>query len=105
MLACELCGQPTTRTEPKLSAECYFKYWTKTRMRQADVGKMLLQRIAKLDCETCKLRTEHYVQSRDGVAVLCRCLRCGQVKKENLLSGPQEEGLYPEDNRRPIYVL
>ena len=105
MLACEWCGQPTTRTEePKLCAECYFKYWTKTRMRQPDVGNMLLQRIAKLDCETCKLRTEHYVQSRDGASVLCRCLMCGQLRKENLLSEPQEK-LYPEDNRRPLYVL
>jgi hypothetical protein len=101
-MACEWCGQPTTRKEPKLCAECYFKYWTKTRMRQADVEKMLLQRIAKLDCGMCKLRTEHYLQSRDGVVVFCRCLRCGQIRKESLLSEPQE--MYPEDERRPLYV-
>ncbi|MDG6923545.1 MAG: hypothetical protein JRN67_09665 [Nitrososphaerota archaeon] len=104
MLACEWCGQPTTRTEPRLCAECYFKYWTKTRMREADVGKILIQRIAKLGCEACKLRTEHYVQSRDGVTILCRCLKCGQVKRENLLSGPRETS-YPEDDGRPLYVL
>jgi NMD protein affecting ribosome stability and mRNA decay len=103
MLACEWCGQPTTRTEPRLCAECYFNYWTKTRMRQPDVGRMLLQRIAKLDCDACKLRTEQYIQSRDGVEILARCLKCGQVSKKSLLSAPQMS--YPEDNRWPLYVL
>jgi uncharacterized Zn finger protein len=65
---------------------------------------MLLERISKLDCDTCKLRTEHYVQSRAGAAVVCRCLRCGHARRENLLSEAQER-LYPEDNGRPLYVL
>lgn len=65
---------------------------------------MLLQRITRLDCETCKLRTEHYVLSRDGVAAFCWCLRCGQGKKENLLSETQEKA-YPDDDRKPIYLL
>ena len=73
-------------------------------MREPDVGKILLQRIAKLDCERCKLATEHYVQSRDGAAVLCRCLRCGEVSKESLLSERQER-MYPDDDRRPLYVV
>jgi hypothetical protein len=27
MLACELCGQPTVRQDPRLCAECYYRYW------------------------------------------------------------------------------
>ncbi len=27
---CEWCGQPASRTNPALCAECYYKYWEKT---------------------------------------------------------------------------
>ncbi len=27
MLACELCGQPTVRQNPRLCTECYYGYW------------------------------------------------------------------------------
>jgi late competence protein required for DNA uptake (superfamily II DNA/RNA helicase) len=64
---------------------------------------LLLQQILKLNCERCKLRTEHYVQMRDGAVVLCRCLRCGQPKMKQSLA-EEDPRSYPQDDRRPIYV-
>jgi len=28
---CEMCGQPASRTNPVLCAECYYKYWAKNK--------------------------------------------------------------------------
>lgn len=28
---CEWCGQPAVRRDPMLCAECYFKFWSKTK--------------------------------------------------------------------------
>lgn len=106
MLACEMCGQPTTRKEdPRLCAECYFGYWAKNRMRKLrDAQTPHQQRITKLDCERCKLRTEHYVQFAGDVVLLCRCLRCG-LTEGDLQSGSESNELYPEDESRPAYVV
>lgn len=61
---------------------------------------LLLQQIVKLNCERCRLRTEHYVQIRDGTLLVCRCLSCGQTRR-NLV---EEDRSYPSDDRRPMYV-
>ena len=61
---------------------------------------MLLERILKLNCERCRLRTEHYIQIRDGIILFCRCLRCGQLKR-NI---GEENHTYPPDELKPIYV-
>ena len=33
MLACELCGQPAARKNPRLCAECYYSYWYRQRAK------------------------------------------------------------------------
>jgi hypothetical protein len=30
-LTCEWCGQPAVRQEPPLCAECFYKFWSKTK--------------------------------------------------------------------------
>ena len=30
-LVCEWCGQPAVRKDPVLCAECYFKFWSKSK--------------------------------------------------------------------------
>ncbi|MDG6971359.1 MAG: hypothetical protein JRN54_09685 [Nitrososphaerota archaeon] len=64
---------------------------------------MLREQIVKLDCERCKLRTEHYVVDYGDRPALVRCLRCGHITTN---SGPQylNHEPYPEDGRKPLYV-
>lgn len=64
---------------------------------------MLAEQIVKMDCDRCKLRTEHYVLEYGDRLVLCRCLRCGQVKR-NPGFHPESKEPYPVDDRKPIYV-
>ena len=39
---------------------------------------MLAEQIVKMDCDRCKLRTEHYVLDYGDRPALVRSLRCGQ---------------------------
>ena len=64
---------------------------------------MLLQQILKLNCETCRLKTEHYVQIWNGMVVLCRCLKCGRVRMNPQLTR-EELRPYPADDGKPVYV-
>ena len=64
---------------------------------------MLAEQIEKMDCDRCKLKTEHYVLDYGERLVLCRCLRCGQVKSNPRFSSESREP-YPVDDRKPIYV-
>ena len=64
---------------------------------------MLTEQIVKMDCDNCRLRTEHYLLDYGDTPMLCRCLRCGQVKKYPGIATQIKE-TYAEDNRRPIYV-
>ena len=63
---------------------------------------LLAEQIVKLDCERCKLRTEHYVLDYGDRPVLVRCLRCGHVTTNSVLV---EHEPYPADDRKPIYVV
>ena len=65
---------------------------------------MLLQQIVKLNCERCRLKTEHYIQVRDGAILVCRCLKCGNLKRSPFGIGEEPES-YPSDDRRPVYVI
>jgi uncharacterized Zn finger protein len=65
---------------------------------------LLLEQIVKMDCDRCRLKTEHYVLDNDDNPVLCRCLRCGQVKRNQGFSSEGREP-YPVDDRKPIYVV
>ncbi len=68
------------------------------------MGHVLLEKIVKMDCEKCKLRTEHYLLDYGDGRVLCRCLRCGQVTRNSMVVSIGH-GPYPADDRRPIYVF
>lgn len=56
-----------------------------------------------MDCDRCKLRTEHYVLDYGDRPALVRCLRCGHVTANAGI--PLEHEPYPADDRRPIYVV
>ncbi|MDG7006896.1 MAG: hypothetical protein JRN06_01480 [Nitrososphaerota archaeon] len=64
---------------------------------------MLLQQVLKLNCETCRLKTEHYVQIWNGMAMMCRCLKCGKVRMKPQLTR-EELRPYPADESKPVYV-
>ena len=64
---------------------------------------MLTEQIVKMDCERCRLRTEHYVLDYGDRPALVRCLRCGHVTTN--LGVPVGHEPYPVDDRRPIYVI
>jgi uncharacterized Zn finger protein len=64
---------------------------------------LLTEQIVKMDCDRCKLKTEHYLLDYRDRPVLCRCLRCGQVKRSPEFSSENRES-YPVDDRKPIYV-
>ena len=64
---------------------------------------MLAEHIAKMDCDRCKLRTEHYVLDYGGKPALTRCLRCGHVTATTGV--PVDHEPYPTDDRKPIYVV
>ena len=65
---------------------------------------MLLQQILKLNCEKCRLKTEHYVQIQNDVVLVCRCLKCGQMRVNPSLT-EEELRSYPPDDRKPVYVF
>ncbi len=56
-----------------------------------------------MDCDRCKLKTEHYLLDYGDRPVLCRCLRCGQVKPNPGYASESHKS-YPVDDRKPIYV-
>lgn len=64
---------------------------------------MLREQIVKMDCDRCKLQTEHYVLDYGDRPALIRCLRCGHVST-NLGFAYESHEPYPVDNRRPVYV-
>jgi uncharacterized Zn finger protein len=64
---------------------------------------LLVEQIVKMDCDRCKLKTEHYILDYGDVPMLCRCMRCGQVKKNPGLR-PENKAPYPIEDRRPVYV-
>ena len=64
---------------------------------------MLLQQIMRLNCERCRLRTEHYVQIWNGVVLMSHCLKCGQMRTNPDLT-KEELQSYPPDDRKPVYV-
>ena len=66
------------------------------------IGLLLTEQIVKLDCDRCKLKTEHYVVDYGGSPTLVRCLRCGQVKNNPEVQSHNEK--YPDDSHKPIYV-
>jgi len=66
--------------------------------------RLLAEQIVKMDCDRCRLRTEHYLLDYGDTPTLCRCLRCGRVEKYPGLSSDSKEP-YPEDNRKPVYVV
>jgi len=61
------------------------------------------EQIVRMDCERCKLKTEHYLVESDRKEVLCRCMRCGRISVDAVVSSEGHEP-YPVDSRRPIYV-
>jgi len=65
---------------------------------------LLTEQIVKMDCERCRLKTEHYLLDCGDTPMFCRCLRCGQVNKYPGLSAQIREP-YPEDNCKPVYVV
>jgi uncharacterized Zn finger protein len=64
---------------------------------------LLLEQVRKLNCDGCKLKTEHYLLTDDGTLVACRCLKCGQIK-ENIQSLVESHESYPMDESRPVYL-
>ena len=66
---------------------------------------MLLEKIRKLNCDGCKLRTEHYLLSYDDTLILCRCLKCGRLEKDVQVISESTSQPYPTDESRPIYVV
>ncbi len=64
---------------------------------------LLAEQIVKMDCDRCKLRTEHYVLDYGDRPALVRCLRCGHVITN--VGVPINHEPYPTDDRKPIYVV
>lgn len=64
---------------------------------------LLKELIVKMDCERCKLQTEHYVVDYGDRPALVRCLRCGHVTMNPGLQYVFHEP-YPVDDRKPVYV-
>jgi hypothetical protein len=71
-----------------------------------DLGsrELLLEQVRKLNCDGCKLKTEHYLVTKDDTVVDCRCLKCGQRKGEIQFVAEGHES-YPVDESRPVYVV
>ena len=65
---------------------------------------MLTEQISKLDCDVCRLKTEHYVLVSGDTPVMSRCLRCGRAQENPriIINNPES---YPSDNRKPVYVF
>ena len=64
---------------------------------------LLTEQIVKTDCDRCKLKTEHYVLDNGDSPMLCRCLRCGQTKRNPAFTTASKEP-YPVDDGKPAYV-
>jgi hypothetical protein len=64
---------------------------------------LLREQIVKMDCERCKLRTEHYVVDYGDRPGLIRCLGCGHVTTSSGL-GYASHWSYLLDDRKPVYV-
>ena len=64
---------------------------------------MLLQQILKLNCQGCRLKTEHYVQIWNGMVLTCECLKCGKVRASPQLTR-EELQPYPMDDGTPAYL-
>lgn len=56
-----------------------------------------------MDCDRCRLQTEHYVLDYGDRPTLVRCMRCGHVTTN--MGIPVKHELYPMDNRKPVYVV
>jgi uncharacterized Zn finger protein len=65
---------------------------------------LLLEQIRKLDCDRCKLKTEHYLLTNEETVVTLRCLMCGQPKG-NIQFVAESHKSYPADESRPVYVV
>jgi hypothetical protein len=66
--------------------------------------KLLLEQIRKLNCDGCRLRTEHYILSDGDALIACRCLKYGLLQKNVQLASASVDQPYPVDESRPIYV-
>jgi uncharacterized Zn finger protein len=64
---------------------------------------LLTEQIVKMDCDRCKLRTEHYVLDYGDTPALVRCLKCGHVTRNIGVQLKHEP--YPSDDRKPVYVV
>lgn len=65
---------------------------------------MLREQIMKMDCDRCRLRTEHYVVDYGDRPALVRCLRCGHVESVNSGLSHVCHEPYPVDDRKPLYA-
>ncbi len=65
---------------------------------------LLLEQIRKLNCDGCKLKTEHYLLSDGDNLLVCRCLKCGRIKGDIQFVTESMES-YPADESRPVYVV
>ncbi len=64
---------------------------------------LLREQIVRMDCERCKLKTEHYLVDNGEKELLCRCMRCGYITMSTVFFTEGHEP-YPIDSRRPLYV-
>lgn len=64
---------------------------------------MLREQIVKMDCDRCRLRTEHYVVDYGDRPALVRCLRCGHVTTSSGFSSSDHKP-YPKDDLKPVYL-
>jgi uncharacterized Zn finger protein len=65
---------------------------------------LLREQIVKIDCDRCKLRTEHYVVDYGDKPALVRCMKCGHVVLNSGLRYMSHEP-YPADDWKPVYVM
>ncbi len=65
---------------------------------------MLLEQISKLNCDGCKLKTEHYLVTDGDTLIDCHCLKCGQRNGAVQFVAESHES-YPMDPSRPAYIL
>ncbi len=65
---------------------------------------MLLEQIRKLNCDGCKLRTEHYIVSDEDNLIVCRCQKCGRIERDIQFVTESVEA-YPLDKSKPVYVV
>ena len=64
-------------------------------------GLLMTQEILPLNCEKCRLRTEHArIRTPDGTFSY-RCLKCGNMRSS---ANESEEKNYPKDDTMPSGV-